>query len=277
MPEGDESSRLHSALGHPIRKRLIEFLSEKGEAGFKDLKESLDVTVGTLYYHLEILGDLVTQNERRKYVLTEKGKAAKKLLESGAEVQAVDSLTAAQIQGTRGYAKEIFLAPRLFKAMSRSPLKFLPEALIIFAASAYLFDSARIEPTLILYITQPTARTLTYVLGEVLLAWFGLFALAEVSSYFLYNRRGGEVALLLGIPFTLLPTLLLPAAIVIGDGGVRLNNASFTLLFLPLQAWSFLLLTALVAVVKGVPVEKSAMITLILVFVNLAAYARYLT
>ncbi len=273
MPEGDESARIHSALGHPIRKRLIEFLSEKGEAGFKDLKESLGVSVGTLYYHLENLGDLITQNDRRKYVLTEKGKAAKKLLESGAEVQAVDSLTSAEIQGTRRYATEIFLAPRLFKAISTSPHRFLPEVLIIFAASAYLFDSAHIEPTLILYITQPTVRTLTYVLGEVLLAWFGLFAIAELSSYFLYGRKGGEVALLLGIPFTLLPTLLLPSAIVVG---LRLNNASFTLLFLPLQAWSFLLLTALVAVVKGIPVEKSAMITLILVFVNLAAYARYL-
>lgn len=273
MPEGDESARIHSALGHPVRKRIIEFLSEKGEAGFKDLKESLDATVGTLYYHLEILGDLVTQNERRKYVLTEKGKAAKKLLESGAEVQAVDSLTSREVQGTRRYVKEIFLAPRLFKGISTSPFKFLPEALIILAASAYLFDSARIEPTLILYITQPIARTLTYVLGEVLIAWLGLSAIAELGSYFLYNRKGGEVALLLGVPFALLPTLLLPAAITLG---LRLDNASFTLLFLPLQAWSFLLLTALVAVVKGIPVEKSSMITLILVFVNLAAYARYL-
>jgi DNA-binding transcriptional ArsR family regulator len=273
MPERDESARIHSALGHPIRKAIIEFLSENGEAGFKDLKESLKVTVGTLYYHLEILGDLITQNERRKYVLTEKGKAAKKLLESGAEVQAVNTLTSTEAQGTRKYVKEIFLAPRLFKAISTSPLKFLPEALIIFAASAYLFNLARIEPTLILYITQPTVRTLTYVLGEVLVAWFGLFAIAELSSYFLYHRRGGEVALLLGVPFTLLPTLLLPVAITLG---LRLDNASFTLLFLPLQAWSFLLLTALVAIVKGIPVEKSSMITLILVFVNLAAYARYL-
>ncbi len=274
MPEGDESAQLHSALGHPVRKRLIEFLSEKGEAGFKDLKEGLDVTVGTLYYHLEILGDLITQNDRRKYILTEKGKAAKKLLESGAEVQAVDSLTSAEIQGPRRYAKELFLAPKLFKAISAGPLKFVPEVLIIFAASAYLFNSARIEPTLILYITQPTVRTLTYVLAEILIAWFGLFALAELASYFLYHRRGGEVALLLGIPYTLLPTLLLPAMIMLG---LRLDNASFTLLFLPLQAWSFLLLTALVAVVKGLPVEKSATITLLLVFVNLAAYARYLT
>ncbi len=273
MPEGDESAQLHSALGHPVRKRLIEFLSEKGEAGFKDLKEGLDVTVGTLYYHLEILGNLVTQNDRRKYILTEKGKAAKKLLESGADVQAVDSLTSAQTQGPRGYAKELFLAPKLFKAISAGPLKFVPEVLIVFAASAYLFDLARIEPTLVLYITQPTVRSFTYVLGEVLLAWFGLFALAELGSYFLYHRKGGEVALIVGIPLTLLPTLLLPAAII---GGLRLDNASFTLLFLPLQAWSFLLLTALLAIVKGLPVEKGATITLILVFVNLAAYSRYL-
>ncbi len=66
MPTKDESSKLHAALGHPLRKSIIEYLDDAGEAGFKDLKQRLGVTVGTLYYHLEILGDLVTQNSQRE-------------------------------------------------------------------------------------------------------------------------------------------------------------------------------------------------------------------
>lgn len=276
MSKVDDAAKLHSALGHPIRKNLIEYLDKKGEAGFKELKDDLGVTVGTLYYHIEILDDLVTQNTKRKYMLTDKGKAAKKLLESGAEVQSVGSLTAKEQRTPQTVIKQLFLAPRLFKAISEKPLRFAPEALMILAASGYLYYQAKVEPTLLLYITQPTSATLTFVLIEVVANWLGLFALAEIACYLLYKRLGGESALLIGTPFLLLPTLILPMTISAAGPALRLDNASFTLFFLPLQAWSFLLLTALIAVVKGLPVEKSAVITLILVFANLALYTRYL-
>lgn len=262
-------------MGHPVRKGIIEHLDKAGEAGFKELKQSLGVTVGTLYYHLEILGDLVTQNPQRKYMLTEKGKSAKKLLEKGAELQSTGALSPSIGEGLRGFLKGFFFAPRLFKTLSEKPLLFIPGAILIPILGAFLFEQAKMEPRLLLYTAQPILRSFNYILAEVLVAWFGLFVLAELITYLLYKRSGGDLALLVGVPFSLLPSFLLPLAIAL-SGNLGLTAATFTLVFLLLQAWSFLLLIALTALVKGLPVEKSAVVTLIIVFINLALFTVYL-
>ena len=81
--EGEEITKVYSAIGHPARKKIVEILGEKQRLGFKDLKDALKVSVGTVYFHLEILGDLIAQDNDRKYFLTEKGRRALKLIGSG--------------------------------------------------------------------------------------------------------------------------------------------------------------------------------------------------
>ncbi len=60
--ESEEITKVYSALGHPLRKKIVVILGEKQRAGFKDLKDALSVSVGTLYLHLEMLGDLIEQD-----------------------------------------------------------------------------------------------------------------------------------------------------------------------------------------------------------------------
>ena len=45
--EGEEITKVYSAIGHPARKKIVEILGEKQRAGFKDLKDALNVSVGT--------------------------------------------------------------------------------------------------------------------------------------------------------------------------------------------------------------------------------------
>ena len=48
---------------------------------YTDLMESLDImSTGTLNYHLKVLGDLLGKDETERYVLSEKGKLASRLL-----------------------------------------------------------------------------------------------------------------------------------------------------------------------------------------------------
>ncbi|MEM3662724.1 MAG: helix-turn-helix domain-containing protein, partial [Sulfolobales archaeon] len=76
----DEASYFFAMLGHPLRRRIIKYLGEKGYAGFSDLKANLNVSIGTLYYQLDQLKGLLDQNESKKYALNEKGKFAYQLL-----------------------------------------------------------------------------------------------------------------------------------------------------------------------------------------------------
>jgi len=45
--EDEEATRVYSSIGHPVRKKIVELLVEKQRAGFKDIKNTLNVSVGT--------------------------------------------------------------------------------------------------------------------------------------------------------------------------------------------------------------------------------------
>ena len=72
MPNEDlskDTRQIYAAFSHPIRKTIVDLMAKNERIGFRDLKEELNVSVGTLYYHLDTLGDLVTQDKKRKYIL----------------------------------------------------------------------------------------------------------------------------------------------------------------------------------------------------------------
>jgi DNA-binding transcriptional ArsR family regulator len=72
---------LHKILKDETRRKIIRELSEKGSLTYTDLMESLNiVSTGTLNYHLKVLGNLLEKDEAERYVLSEKGKLAYRLL-----------------------------------------------------------------------------------------------------------------------------------------------------------------------------------------------------
>lgn len=72
---------LHKILKDETRQKIILLLNEKGSLSYTDLMDTLEVvSTGLLNYHLKVLSDLLAKNEDGKYVLTEKGKLASKLL-----------------------------------------------------------------------------------------------------------------------------------------------------------------------------------------------------
>lgn len=72
---------LHKILKGETRRKIVLLLNEKGSLGYTNLMDSLNiVSTGTLNYHLKVLGDLLEKDETEKYILSEKGKLASRLL-----------------------------------------------------------------------------------------------------------------------------------------------------------------------------------------------------
>jgi DNA-binding transcriptional ArsR family regulator len=72
---------LHKILKDKTRQKIIILLHEKGRLSYTDLMAGLEgVSTGLLNYHLKILDDLLSKDEDGKYLLTEKGKLASRLL-----------------------------------------------------------------------------------------------------------------------------------------------------------------------------------------------------
>lgn len=79
---GKEDSKKLRLIKHPVRKRIIELLGEKESMSFTELKNEMNLPVGTLYYHLDVLNGYVLQDNGRRYFLSKEGRKLYELLNS---------------------------------------------------------------------------------------------------------------------------------------------------------------------------------------------------
>ncbi len=76
---GEELEKIFDALGHRVRRRVVEELGKRGSATYSELMKAAGVEdSGTFAFHLRKLLDLglVRKNERGEYVLTDLGMRA---------------------------------------------------------------------------------------------------------------------------------------------------------------------------------------------------------
>jgi uncharacterized RDD family membrane protein YckC len=62
-----------SILAHPLRRKILEYIHEKGECSFTDLLNVLEVDTGKLSFHLRSLSVFTEQTSAGKYRLSKTG------------------------------------------------------------------------------------------------------------------------------------------------------------------------------------------------------------
>lgn len=214
--EPRESAWIYKALSHPGRTRIIEVIGKKGKSGFKELHENLKVSVGTLYYHIDMLDNLITQDSQRKYILTEKGKFAYKLIETMGEKISSFSLT--EIEKRKGprssffrALRRIFLPARFFLHLSSRPIQYFPTTAVIIAFGAWIATQARLEYILIFPDTSSSV-TPTLMAASFVISWLIFFSLCNLLVILFFHRKHGNLALLVGSAFSSSNRLLMHLA-----------------------------------------------------------------
>jgi DNA-binding transcriptional ArsR family regulator len=82
MAAEDEYDEIFAALKHPVRRQILLFLEERGEASFTEVQNAVGIEdTGLMSYHLKELAPLVEQSERGKYRLSEVGQAGVELFQ----------------------------------------------------------------------------------------------------------------------------------------------------------------------------------------------------
>ena len=113
-------NNLHGVLKDLSRRKMLAALKERGPLTYTELLGVLDTThTGKLNYHLKVLGDLISKDDASRYMLTEKGEIAAKVL----------SGFAAENRGHRGGNLPLSLAS-------------VGKILAIIGGTIYLLDSA---------------------------------------------------------------------------------------------------------------------------------------
>lgn len=248
-------SRYYTLLRDPARRRIVEILGEQGKMGFKELRQSLGLGVGTVYYHLDMLSEFLTQDNERKYMLNDRGRLLYASLKEGSlppALQMGDALS-------HRVGRWVFLSPVFAK--SARPLVLLPVALVVLLLGAFGSAVASVQPMLLFY--RPfTALGFGAIFALFLANWIGLYLFGEVMVYLFFKRSGGDLQLFVCLGVAALPLAVFPYLFLFLDYTV------LQYLLFAFQVWTLLLLSAAFSFGKGIRLDKSIILSLIVVYLN---------
>lgn len=174
--------KIYQALGNPHRRSIIMLLGENPDGlTFSELRKRLNLSVGTLYYNLDQLEDLIYQKSDRRYALSEKGLLAYKMLKDDLEriksEQSTDNFSS-KLQAT--------LFPRwlfMFLESKRSLMPLLAFIVLLTGSIACEYNQVILNITWI-------GRTTTPLLGFSSFIWSWL--VISVTSFTMVARNFKE-------------------------------------------------------------------------------------
>jgi len=264
-----EKDAIYTALSHPLRRRILRIIGEKGYATFTDFIQTLNIEVGTLYYHLNLMKPLLRQDEAKRYLLSDLGHLAYQIMITSEEkLEVRRTLTETSV----GKYSLIFGFKPVFSYISSSnPKRFLFEVFVIMVFGSWIVVNAGLQPLLLFFIEPPNMAPLFVGLCWIL-NWFAIFLLLEVFSRVFYGRREGWDKLLVNSCFALLP-LLLFATIWWLDDLLSLNLIIFfpafsSLVMFLVQAWCLWSLSLAVSISKEIRIERGFLLCLMIHYIN---------
>jgi len=254
---------MYGVLKHPIRKRILEVLGEGGSVRFTDLKKEVNVGVGKLYYHLNTLGDLITQDEYKRYMLSSEGERAYSLLKAGDY-----GVVYPKPPGMLDTAFSIMAIRPVFRFLRFNQEVGLTLSLLVLSLEAYINVQAGLDPMLLFLIDRPTISPfevlLKSIIGPVL-----VFTFCDLASTYVFRRAGDHISLFMGIALSQIPLAFFSCVWLIFSELIRSSPPLGYALFFTLQAWSLLLLMSALSVFKRLRVSQAALISLALTYFNI--------
>ncbi len=268
-------AKVYNALGNPYRREIVQILTEKGKAGFKELHEALKISVGALYHHLDTLDGLITQGPDKKYFLTDPGKAAINAFSVSEEKLATVTPQPPVRESRIGLlSKELLFGRTLFDYLNQDPLRSLPLAIIILALGGWVSFQTNLEPLLLFYLNPSPNIGQAWFLLMFPLGWLVTFTVTDLLSSIIYHRKGGDLSLVNGTVFSMLPLLIIPGLLfMVQPFSLLLRSTPSVIIALQvfIQVWVICLLSSAISISKGLRMERTALISLGVMYLNITA------
>jgi len=192
---------LHKILKDETRRKIILTLNGKGSLTYTDLMESLGIlSTGTLNYHLKVLGDLLKKDATERYILSEKGKLASRLLTDFPE-QNGSSTNIGRLKVIWIFSAAIFTVTGLIMwYVQNVPIYRLIIILIIAQMSAAFLYYIRVKP-------DKTGRIFWIAIGVTVIGgvfWFMLQVFMKETGFrlqllFLTGTTGDDLFALISL------------------------------------------------------------------------------
>ncbi|MEM2052452.1 MAG: hypothetical protein QW614_05835 [Candidatus Caldarchaeum sp.] len=261
---------------HKVRRAILLAVGEEGRIGATALKQKLGISTGSLYYNLRQMSQLITQDERKSYRLTEDGMRIFKALtaQSGSGQNVVTpSSKAAELFSALFFPLWLF-SPIYESRVVASVLGPLAVFVLVFVLLAGRYELFLLNASPMTPVNHPlfaVKLVTTYVAGLAVINVFSFLFSGRFRTFGAvvkeFRGSGGVKGLLAetGKLTSAMAVAFLPLGLVPGIAVIdRVNQSSFlsnlfvrdTLLILS-QTITIFLISAVVAYVKKMKWQNS--------------------
>ena len=260
---------IYDVLRNPVRSEIIRLLGERGALSFSELRESLPkMSVGTLYYHLEVLRGLVEQDKQRRYRLTEEGvRVFREMFRVEDRLKPIEHLISAPAGFIYVVLAIFSLRPILLDASYR-PKVYYPFAILSILISSFVSYSARRTQIGMFFVKAPFKDFLLYF-GAAFLNVLAMFLVVDLVLTLVFKFRGGDGSLFVTFALANLMLSLYPL--------VKLIMISLLAEVIPMidmlaliaaHSWTLVIVTYGICYSKRMRIDKAIISSLALMYAN---------
>jgi len=270
--ESPQKALLDKVTAKPKRTAIVRFIGERGEVSFKELKARLGLGVGTLYYHLDGLTDVVTQNKIRQYILTEEGKRVYESIKNAPLVNGKPNHRGF-LPRVSGALREVLFFESHVERLSFDPMSNLSLSVAILIVGSVLTALTKVEPA-IYFIGSRTAGP-GFAAEVFLFSWLVVLAVCWLLSSGFWKSQKNFAGVAASAAFSFIPILF----VIMLDGVRRTFALGFLApmfsypVFLVLQVlvvlWASYILTISLMSSASLNLEKAMVVAFAVVLINL--------
>ncbi|MHA1727430.1 MAG: hypothetical protein ACTSWY_01705 [Promethearchaeota archaeon] len=271
----DMEKKFYNALDHEIRREILRMMGKNGCGTFTQFKKRIKVSTGTIYHHLNILRDLISQNKNREYILTTLGIHAYNFL-----IQNYDSFESTNITEQRIISERLkrfisFIPIALFEKIKLNPLIGWIISGIIWIFSFLLIVMGAINSSFIFFLPFNGELTDLMIFYRLLLGvkYLGAVALSAIISEllcrFLFRKNDNTQKFFAVYSVGLFPMLiyLLIFDLFVFFAPSLVDSVINKILMIFFQGWSIWWISYIIISFKYIKLERSLLITFLIHYV----------
>jgi len=257
----------------PNRAAIVLAIGDVGELSFKALKAKLNLGVGTLYYHLDGLEGVVTQNSSKQYILTDEGK---KVYQKMKGIEGVGKPAPRhRLPSAKDLLGEIFLFDSHAERLAVDSMSNLSITLGILLTGAALAGIDRVYDSMFIIIGRFAPSGFAFVTVPV--SWLFLYGISILLISLVWRARFSFAGLAGGSALALIPvvfSLVLEAMRRSFTPSLEFLNDLYSYPYYPifqavLVVWAAYIFVVSLRSAADLNLEKAMVVALLMVIINL--------
>ncbi|MHA1562729.1 MAG: winged helix-turn-helix domain-containing protein [Promethearchaeota archaeon] len=262
--------QFYVALGHDIRRKILKIIGDNGFSSFSVFKKQIQSSTGTIYHHLDVMKELIIQDKKKKYHLTNLGEHAYQILSKNTEsIEIVSKQDEKTKFNKENRLYDYFLFKKLFDYFFTEKKKNILISFGILLAIGILSGINNLQIFLFFIREVQVVEQLFYYfvidLITIFISYLILIYTTEILSYIIFNNHDNWKKFLniLTIPY-------IPILIYLGIFSIlnlifpNIDPLFFDILLLLFQVWSMILLAKAISLVKLVKFERGLLLAILI-------------